>query len=104
FGYEGDRSQWLYWGPQGRRSGLPFPALRGANQLLNASACLAALEAMRDRLPVSAQDIRTGLLSAELPGRFQVLPGRPTVIFDVAHNPHAAAVLREKLLARRGYR
>src|SRR5690606_11426057 len=104
FGYEGDRTQWLYWGEKGRRSGLPYPALRGANQLLNAAACLAALEAMHERLPVSAQHIRTGLLAAQLPGRFQVLPGRPTRIFDVAHNPHAAAVLRENLIAMPGYR
>ena len=104
FGYEADRQQWLYWGPSGRRSGLPHPALRGANQLLNASACLAALEAMYERLPVSGQAIRAGLLSAQLPGRFQVLPGRPTVILDVAHNPHAAAVLHENLAAMPGYR
>ncbi|HEY9396428.1 MAG TPA: bifunctional tetrahydrofolate synthase/dihydrofolate synthase [Burkholderiales bacterium] len=97
FGYEGDRQQWLYWGADGRRSGLPYPGLRGANQLLNASACLAALEATHDRLPVGVQHIRSGLLSAELPGRFQILPGRPTVILDVAHNPHAAAVLKENL-------
>ncbi len=104
FGYEGDRQQWLYWGPAGRRSGLPYPALRGANQLLNASACLAALESMHERLPVSVQHIRAGLMNAELPGRFQVLPGRPAVILDVAHNPHAAAVLRENLAAMAGYR
>jgi dihydrofolate synthase/folylpolyglutamate synthase len=104
FGYEGDRQQWLYWGPAGRRAGLPYPALRGANQLLNASACLAALEATHDILPVSMQHIRAGLMNAELPGRFQVLPGRPTIILDVAHNPHAAAVLRENLAAMGGYR
>ena len=34
---------------QQRRSGLPYPALRGANQLLNAAGALAALEALRDR-------------------------------------------------------
>jgi dihydrofolate synthase/folylpolyglutamate synthase len=33
----------------------------------------------------------------ELPGRFQVLPGRPAVILDVAHNPHAAAALSQNL-------
>ena len=53
FGYEGDRQQWLYWGAEGRRSGLPYPRLRGANQLLNASAALAALDTMRDRLPMA---------------------------------------------------
>lgn len=97
FNYQGDKRQWGYAGRTLRRSALAYPALRGANQLLNASAALAALEAMRDKLPVSAQDIRRGLAAAELPGRFQVLPGRPSVILDVAHNPHAAAVLGQNL-------
>ncbi len=97
FNYQGDRQQWAYGGRQRRRSGLPYPALRGANQLLNASGALAALDALEDRLPVSQQAVRQGLLTVELPARFQVLPGRPTTILDVAHNPHAAAVLAENL-------
>jgi dihydrofolate synthase / folylpolyglutamate synthase len=97
FGFEGDRQQWRFWGRRGKRGGLAHPALRGANQLLNASAALAALDAMRDRLPVSAGAIRQGFALVELPGRFQVLPGTPTVILDVAHNPHAAAVLAANL-------
>ena len=48
-------------------------------------------------LPVGAQDVRSGLVTVELPGRFQVLPGRPTVILDVAHNPHAASALAQNL-------
>ncbi|MGV3743288.1 MAG: bifunctional tetrahydrofolate synthase/dihydrofolate synthase [Burkholderiaceae bacterium] len=97
FNYSGDRQQWNYGGRSQRRNGLAYPSLRGANQLLNASGVLAALEALRDRLPVSAQDVRTGLMTVELPGRFQVLPGRPVVILDVAHNPHAAATLAQNL-------
>jgi dihydrofolate synthase/folylpolyglutamate synthase len=97
FGYSGERQQWLFWGRRGRRAGLAYPALRGANQLANASAALAALDALRERMPVGAQDIRNGLARVELPGRFQVLPGRPAVILDVAHNPHAAAVLAANL-------
>lgn len=101
FRYEGqagsERQQWSYVGPTLRRSALAYPALRGANQLINTSAALAALEALRDRLPVSAQDIRLGLANVELPGRFQVLPGRPAVVLDVGHNPHAAAVLAQNL-------
>jgi dihydrofolate synthase/folylpolyglutamate synthase len=34
-----------------------------------------------------------------LPGRFQVLPGYPAVILDVAHNPHAAQALAANLAA-----
>jgi len=52
---------------------------------------------LHHRLPVSAQDIRLGFAVVDLPGRFQVLPGRPTCILDVAHNPHAAATLYRSL-------
>jgi dihydrofolate synthase/folylpolyglutamate synthase len=103
FGCDGDRLQWRYWGPGGTRAGLAHPALRGANQLRNASACIAALDSLRDRLPVSVQAIRQGLALVDLPGRFQVLPGRPAVILDVAHNPHAAAVLAANLAAMEGF-
>jgi len=97
FNYAGDRQQWSYGGRGQRRNSLAYPALRGANQLLNASGVLAALESLRDRLPVSAQAVRQGLASVELPGRFQVLAGRPAVVLDVAHNPHAAAHLAANL-------
>ena len=72
FNYQGDRQQWAYGGRQVRRSGLPYPALRGANQLLNASGALAALEALSGRLPVSQQAVRQGLLTVEIAG---ALPG-----------------------------
>ena len=97
FNYSGDKQQWNYGGRSVRRNALGYPGLRGANQLLNACAALAALEALRDRLPLGAQEVRSGLAMVELPGRFQVLPGLPTVILDVAHNPHAAAALAQNL-------
>ena len=97
YNYAGDKQQWNYGGRSIRRNSLGYPSLRGANQLLNASAALAALEALRHRLPVGAQEVRNGLVLVELPGRFQVLPGRPVVILDVAHNPHAAATLAQNL-------
>jgi dihydrofolate synthase/folylpolyglutamate synthase len=97
FNYQGDKQQWSYGGRSVRRNSLAYPALRGANQLLNASAALAALEVLRMQLPAGAQEVRTGLALVELPGRFQVLPGRPTVVLDVAHNPHAAATLAQNL-------
>jgi dihydrofolate synthase/folylpolyglutamate synthase len=97
FVHSGDRQQWAYRGRTVRRSSLPYPALRGANQLLNATGALAALEAVSARLPVSQQAVRQGLLTVEIPARFQVLPGRPAVVLDVAHNPHAAAVLAANL-------
>jgi len=97
FNFSGDKQQWA-WAGRGRRySGLAYPALRGANQLLNASGALAAFEALRQRLPVTAQAIRNGLAMVELPGRFQIVPGQPTLVLDVAHNPHSVAALTANL-------
>ncbi|KAB8066609.1 bifunctional tetrahydrofolate synthase/dihydrofolate synthase [Janthinobacterium violaceinigrum] len=97
FNYSGDKQQWNYGGREQRRNSLAYPSLRGANQILNATAVLAALEVLKLKLPVGAQEVRTGLVTVELPGRFQVLPGRPSVILDVAHNPHAASALNQNL-------
>ncbi|MGL1832824.1 bifunctional tetrahydrofolate synthase/dihydrofolate synthase [Rhodocyclaceae bacterium SMB388] len=105
FGFGGDRQQWGYWryeaphasGRLLRRGGLAYPTLRGANQLLNAAAVLTTLDLLRDRIPVSMQAVRQGLMLVDLPGRFQVLPGRPAVVLDVAHNPQAVGVLSENL-------
>jgi dihydrofolate synthase/folylpolyglutamate synthase len=97
FNYSGDRLQWAYAGRDRRRTGLGYPALRGANQLLNASAALAALDALGDKLVIPQQAVRLGLSQAALPGRLQILPGLPTIVLDVAHNPHAAAALGQNL-------
>ena len=97
FNFSGDKLQWS-WAGRGRRyAGMAYPALRGANQLVNASGVLAALTALRDRLPVTAQSVRNGLSLVELPGRFQIIPGQPTLVLDVAHNPHSVAALTENL-------
>jgi dihydrofolate synthase/folylpolyglutamate synthase len=97
FNFSGDQLQWS-WAGRGRRySGLAYPALRGANQLLNASGVLAALEIMRPQLPVTAQAIRNGLAMVALTGRFQIVPGEPILVLDVAHNPHSVAALAANL-------
>ena len=106
FGYVAGDVQWQFWDWRGKRDGLPLPALRGMCQLSNASAALAALDSLRERLPVDMGAIRRALVEVELPGRFQVMPGRPLVILDVAHNPDAALRLAENLrrLERKGRR
>jgi dihydrofolate synthase/folylpolyglutamate synthase len=76
---------------------MAYPALRGANQLLNASGVLAAFEALRGSVPVTAQAVRNGFALVELPGRFQIVAGQPTLVLDVAHNPHAIATLAQNL-------
>jgi len=97
FNVSGDKQQWGWAGRSRRYTGLAYPALRGANQLVNASGVLAALCALRESLPVTAQAVRNGLAMVELPGRFQIVPGQPTLVLDVAHNPHSVAALAANL-------
>ena len=97
FRLRGDRQQWSWSGRQRRYNGLAYPALRGANQLLNAATALATLEALHEQLPISAQAVRTGFAHVELPGRFQIVPGQPVIVLDVAHNPQAAGALAASL-------
>lgn len=107
FHYSGDAQQWNWRisKPEQTRSlgGLAYPALRGANQLCNASAAIMATYLLRDRLPVPTQALRNGLALVQLPGRFQVMPGQPVLVFDVAHNPHASATLAHNLDAMGHY-
>jgi len=97
FGFTPHQGQWDYRSLVGSRNSLPYPALRGAFQLNNASAALAALDALKDKLPVSMGAVRRGLVEVQLAGRFQFVPGRPTLVLDVAHNPHAARSLAQNL-------
>ena len=97
FNYAGDKLQWNWAGRTKRFNAMAYPALRGANQLLNAAGALAAFEALRGRLPITAQAARNGLALVELPGRFQIVAGQPTLVLDVAHNPHAVATLVQNL-------
>ena len=105
-GEEGKPSiQWRYWLRQPgtavesvqRRGGLAYPGLRGKIQLRNAAAAMTAIDCLQDRLPVAMGAIRRGLLESELAGRFQVIPGPPDLVLDVAHNPEAARVLATNL-------
>jgi dihydrofolate synthase / folylpolyglutamate synthase len=97
YNYQGDKQQWGWSGRSKRFNGLAYPALRGANQLINASGALATINALHDQLPVTAQAVRNGLAFVELPGRFQIIPGQPALVLDVAHNPHSVAALAANL-------
>lgn len=95
-----NRLQWCWWcrsaGQMMKRS-LAYPGLRGPTQLSNAAVALAALEAIIELLPITMQAIRPGLIETELTGRFQVIPGKPSIVLDVGHNPQAVSVLAGNL-------
>ncbi|MBR6975596.1 MAG: bifunctional tetrahydrofolate synthase/dihydrofolate synthase [Ottowia sp.] len=92
-------AQWTWEGRGQRVESLPLPALPGAHQLGNAAGAIAALQAMKARLPVPDEAMRAGLSAATLTGRLQVLEGWPQVVLDVAHNPQAATALAQALRA-----
>lgn len=105
FSIEKDAEQWRWQGStksstkraMPSRNALPQPALRGDFQLANAAGVLMVLALLTEHFPVSQQAVRQGLLSVHLPGRFQVLPGQPMQILDVAHNPQSARALAQTL-------
>jgi dihydrofolate synthase/folylpolyglutamate synthase len=97
FRFEAGERQWDFIGARGAKRALPMPALRGRWQLKNASSVLAALDELQERLPVSLGEVKRGLTNVRLAGRLQVLPGRPVIVLDVGHNPHAARALADAL-------
>ncbi|HRF43273.1 MAG TPA: bifunctional tetrahydrofolate synthase/dihydrofolate synthase [Candidatus Competibacteraceae bacterium] len=93
-------TSWRWQSAESQLDNLPIPALPGEQQLGNAAAVLTTLASLQQRLPVSPGAIRAGLADANLPGRFQIIPGLVEWILDVAHNPSAAAVLARNLQMR----
>ncbi len=98
---DSERSGWTWQGRQRQCHGLPQPSLAGAHQLANAAAALMTLET----LPLTVADtaIHHGLTHARLPGRLQRrYLGAVEWVYDVAHNPQAAAALVAALGASAG--
>jgi len=63
---------------------LPIPSL----PLPNAATALMALGT--SKLDISDVNVVNGLKNAQLPGRMQKISDKPTIVLDVAHNPHSA--------------
>lgn len=72
----------------------------GEFQRRNAATAIAALEALGDDLRPSVAQIETAFSQVVLPGRMEIVPGHPAIVFDIAHNAekaeHLVASLRER--------
>ncbi len=77
---------------------LLFPLL-GEHQARNGALAIAAVEAFLGggEQPISSEVLAEGLLRAVSPGRLQLVATDPSVIVDVAHNPHGALSLAKAL-------
>lgn len=72
--------------------------LRGAHQIVNASAAIGLAGALRERgFAITRAAIIRGVETAMHPGRLELWPGEPEFLFDGAHNPAAARALRAYL-------
>jgi dihydrofolate synthase/folylpolyglutamate synthase len=100
FHYQPHAGRWDWQSGERRRPGLPLPALNGDFQLLNAASVLMTVELLAQQLPVTNDDIQTGLQSVVLPGRLQLVSGRVTLLVDVAHNPQSAQALASALTSQ----
>ncbi len=94
FDYELQGDHWSWHSGPFTLDDLPVPAL----PLANAATALMALGS--SHLDISDVNIVNGLKNAVLPGRMQVLWREPTIMLDVAHNPHAAGYLQQQVAAR----
>ena len=95
----GDQWRWRGW-PAGKGEAvptpellLPLPALAAPCQMDNAAAAIAALHALRTRLPWDPAAIARGLHEVRVAARLQRFGDGPELVVDVGHNPQAAAEL-----------
>ena len=101
-GGDDSRWQWQGSGQSGLQQlkGLRAPRHWTAAQFRNATLALAALVELSPALTLNAEFLNPVLLRSSPPGRFQVVQREHEWILDVAHNPQAAAVLRDQLATR----
>ena len=72
--------------------------LRGRHQVDNAATAIELAEALPERgFAISRDAIVKGLEAATHPGRLELWPGHPPILFDGAHNPASAQALRNYL-------
>ena len=81
--------------PRSTVDGIFLP-LFGEHQAHNAAVAIIAVEEfLAGVTTLDVEIFRDGLAVVESPGRLQVLRRSPTIIGDVAHNPHGARALAE---------
>ncbi len=100
FAAAGRPQSWNWKSDKKQRTALPMPNIRGRHQIDNAAGVLMAMECLADKLPVNQQQVKAGLLSVLMPGRFQCLTTDSSSILhilDVAHNEDSMACLAELL-------
>ena len=94
FSFNAQADSWDWISGSAVMKGLAKPGIK----LENAAIALEVIQLLQAQNPVSDGAIRQGLQQISIPGRFErvTLP-QCEIIYDVAHNPHAARWLAEQL-------
>jgi dihydrofolate synthase/folylpolyglutamate synthase len=72
--------------------------LRGVHQIENASLAVAALLLLKNKGVIKQNlNIKLGLKSSQIEGRFQIVNLKPLVVLDIAHNASSFSVLDKAL-------
>ncbi|REF27666.1 dihydrofolate synthase/folylpolyglutamate synthase [Xenorhabdus cabanillasii] len=93
-----DKDSWHWQTATQQFKSLPIPNLPLANAA-TAMGVIHCLLQQNDKISqaIDERALHEGLKRAQLAGRFQIIRENPLVILDVAHNPHAADYLTQKL-------
>jgi dihydrofolate synthase/folylpolyglutamate synthase len=95
--FEWSHGLFSYRGSRFRLSDVSL-GLQGRYQAGNAAVAIATTELLASHgFSVQEDDVRTGLVAARWPGRFEIVQSEPPLVLDVAHNPDGAAALADSL-------
>ena len=75
---------------------LSIPLL-GKHQIKNALLALGVVDRLANVLPVTEENIKTGIKKTSWPGRIEIVSKKPTIIIDGAHNSAGIKVLSDFL-------
>jgi dihydrofolate synthase/folylpolyglutamate synthase len=97
FDYLPDQPSWSWRGGGLLLEGLTYPPAATPAQLRNVSLVLAAINRHAPALLTDRAVLQRSIRDTQPPGRFQIIEREHQWVLDVAHNPQAAATLRQQL-------
>jgi dihydrofolate synthase/folylpolyglutamate synthase len=99
-----DRNSWNYIDLDNSNNNLyslPTPAMRGKQQIANSAISICVIQNLQrilGKFVFSKSVIKQAILETRLKGRFEILPGYPRVVLDVAHNPDSVANMVDNMI------
>jgi len=97
FGYEPSQQHFmLQIGTQ--KPEFYYSQILGRHQADNAALAICACKLLKQGEPrLTEQAVTAGIRQAFWPARFEIIPGKPTMVLDGAHNPDGIRALRQTL-------